>query len=95
VLIKRVIATGGDIVFIDDEGNVFVNSEKIEEDYVKEISYGNCNVTFPFQVPDEEVFVLGDNRETSIDSRNKSIGCISEDKILGKIIVDVNHLSFY
>jgi signal peptidase I len=83
------------MVYIDDEGNVFVNSEKLEEDYVKDLSYGNCDITFPFQVPDKEVFVLGDNRESSIDSRNKSIGSISTDRILGKIIININQLCFY
>jgi signal peptidase I len=95
VLIKRVIATGGDIVYIDDEGNVFVNSEQLEENYVKELAYGNCDITFPFTVPDKELFVLGDNRETSIDSRTKSIGTISENNILGKITVNINHFIFY
>jgi signal peptidase I len=95
VLIKRVIATGGDIVDIDDDGNVYVNSKKIEENYVQKLSYGNCDIKFPFKVPDKEIFVLGDNRENSIDSRNKAIGSISDDKILGKITVNVNHLIIY
>lgn len=95
VLIKRVIATEGDTVYIDDEGVVYVNSQKIEESYVKELAYGNCDVTFPYRVPDKEVFILGDNRETSIDSRNKAIGTISEDKILGKITVNIKKFLFY
>jgi signal peptidase I len=95
ILIKRIVATEGDIVYIDDEGNVYVNSKKIEEDYVQNLSYGNCDITFPFKVPDKEVFVLGDNRENSIDSRSKSIGSISNDKILGKITINLNHLIFY
>jgi signal peptidase I len=95
ILIKRVIATGGDIVNIDDDGNVYVNSKKIEENYVQNLSYGNCDIKFPFKVPDKEIFVLGDNRENSIDSRNKAIGSVSDDKILGKITINLNHLMIY
>lgn len=90
ILIKRVIATGGDNIYIDDHGNVFVNSEKQNENYVKNLNYGKCDVTFPIHVPDNEYFVLGDNRETSIDSRNKNIGTVSKDKILGKILIKIN-----
>ena len=95
VLIKRVIATEGDVVYIEDDGTVFVNSVKLEEDYVKELSYGNCDITFPYQVPKNSVFILGDNREVSIDSRSKSIGCISNDKIIGKIQFKLNPFVIY
>ena len=95
VLIKRVIATEGDVVYIEDDGTVFVNSVKLEEDYVKELSYGNCDITFPYQVPKDSVFILGDNREVSIDSRSKSIGCISNDKIIGKIQFKLNPFVIY
>ena len=95
VLIKRVIATEGDVVYIEDDGAVFVNSVRLEEDYVKELSYGNCDITFPYQVPKDSVFILGDNREVSIDSRSKSIGCISNDKIIGKIQFKLNPFVIY
>ena len=95
VLIKRVIATEGDVVYIEDDGTVFVNSVKLEEDYVKQLSYGNCDITFPYQVPKNSVFILGDNREVSIDSRSKSIGCISNDKIIGKIQFKLNPFVIY
>ena len=95
VLIKRVIATEGDVVYIEDDGTVFINSVKLEEDYVKELSYGNCDITFPYQVPKDSVFILGDNREVSIDSRSKSIGCISNDKIIGKIQFKLNPFVIY
>ena len=90
VLIKRVIATEGDVVNIEDDGTVFVNSVKLEENYVKELSYKNCDITFPYQVPKDSVFILGDNREISIDSRSKAIGSISKDKIIGKIKFKLN-----
>ena len=95
VLIKRVIATEGEVVNIEDDGTVFVNSVKLEENYVKELAYGNCDITFPYQVPKNSVFILGDNREVSIDSRSKSIGCISKDKIIGKIKFKLNPFVIY
>lgn len=95
VLIKRVIATEGDVINIEDDGTVFVNSVKLEENYVKDLAYGNCDITFPYQVPKNSVFILGDNREVSIDSRNKAIGCISKDKIIGKIKFKLNPFVIY
>ncbi len=95
VLIKRVIALEEDVVNIEDDGTVFVNSVKLEENYVKKLSYGNCDITFPYQVPKNSVFILGDNREVSIDSRSKSIGCISVDRIIGKIQVKLNPFVIY
>ena len=95
VLIKRVIATEGDTVYIEYDGTVYVNNEKLQEDYVKELSYGNCDLTFPYQVPKDSVFILGDNRATSVDSRSNSIGCISTDKIIGKIQFRLNPFVIY
>lgn len=95
VLIKRIIASEGDIVYIDDLGNVFVNSQQLEEEYVEELAYGNCDITFPYRVPSGELFVLGDNRATSVDSRSKNLGTISEDRVLGKIIININQFTFY
>ena len=95
VLIKRVIATEGDVVNIEDDGTVFVNSVKLEENYVKELSYKNCDITFPYQVPKDSVFILGDNRGVSIDSRSKAIGSISKDKIIGKIKFKLNPFVIY
>lgn len=95
VLIKRIIATEGDIVNIEDDGTVFVNSVKLEENYVKELSYNNCDITFPYQVPKNTVFLLGDNRSVSVDSRSKTIGCVSKDKIIGKIKFKLNPFVIY
>lgn len=95
VLIKRIVATEGDVIDIDDQGIVYVNSQKLEEEYVKDLDYGKCDITFPYRVPDKEVFVLGDNREVSIDSRSKSIGSIAEEKILGKIEMKLNPFVIY
>ena len=89
ILIKRVIATAGDWVDIDGEGNVFVNGEMLNEPYISEKDFGECNIKLPFQVPDARYFVLGDHRRTSIDSRNTAVGCVSDDMIVGKIILRV------
>jgi signal peptidase I len=89
VLIKRVIAQSGDWVDIDKDGNVSVNGETLDEPYVNEKSYGECDIEFPYQVPDDRVFVLGDNRGVSVDSRNSSMGCVSDEQIVGKLIFKI------
>lgn len=89
ILVKRVIANSGDWVDIDLDGNVYVNQQKIEEPYLKEKAFGEPTIDFPYQVPDERVFVLGDNRAVSIDSRHASIGCVTSEQIVGKIVFRV------
>lgn len=89
ILVKRVIAGPGDWVDIDKDGNVFVNNEKLSEPYLDDKAYGETNIELPYQVPDGRIFVMGDNRKVSIDSRNTSIGCVSEEQIVGKIVYRV------
>lgn len=89
ILVKRVIATSGEWVDMDKEGNVFVNRVPLEEDYIEKKAYGETNIELPFQVPEGRIFVMGDNREASIDSRNKTIGTIAEEQIVGKLIFKV------
>lgn len=89
ILIKRVIATAGDWVDIDEDGNVYVNDVMLEEPYLTEKALGDCNITLPYQVPDGRNFVMGDHRATSIDSRNTAIGCIGDELVIGKIIFRV------
>ena len=85
LLIKRVIGIPGDWIEIDTDGTVYLNGEKLEEPYVQQKAFGECDLEFPFQVPQEQYFVLGDMRESSIDSRNTLVGCVENEQIIGKI----------
>ena len=85
LLIKRVIGIPGDWIEIDTDGTVYLNGEKLDEPYAEQLSVGECDLEFPFQVPQEQYFVLGDMRESSIDSRNTMIGCVEKDQIVGKV----------
>ena len=89
ILVKRVIALSGDWVDIDEDGNVYVNNALLDEPYVSRKALGVCNITFPYQVPDGRCFVMGDNRRTSIDSRNTAVGCISDEMVVGKLILRI------
>ena len=89
LLIKRVIGVPGDWIEIDTDGTVYRNGEKLDEPYVQQPAFGECDLEFPFQVPQEQYFVIGDMRESSIDSRNTLIGCIPKDQIVGKVFFRV------
>ena len=93
ILIKRVIATPGDYIWVESDGTVFLNGEPLDEPYVSEKALGECDVEFPYQVPENAYFVMGDKRETSIDSRSSIIGCVTEDQLVGKIFCKIWPLS--
>lgn len=89
ILVKRVIAKSGQWVVIDKKGNVFVDGKQIDEDYLTEKSLGDSDIKFPYQVPVDTWFVLSDNREETLDSRNNEIGCVKNTDIIGKIIFKI------
>lgn len=89
ILIKRVIGLPGDIVDISHDGMVIINGEPLDEPYISEKGLGECDIDLPFVVPEEKYFLMGDHRETSIDSRSTVIGCVTEEQMIGKILVRV------
>lgn len=95
LLIKRYIAGSADYVNIDEDGAVSVNGTRLDEPYLAEKAYGEADIEFPYQVPDQRYFVMGDNRSVSIDSRSSIVGCIAGDQIVGKVVFRVWPLSAF
>lgn len=89
ILVKRVIATAGDWVNIDEDGTVTVNDQVLDEPYLIEKALGNTDIELPYQVPDGKFFVMGDNRATSVDSRSTTVGCIAQEQIVGRVLFRV------
>ena len=89
ILVKRVIAGPGDWVDIKEDGTVFVNEQELYEPYLVEKALGDCDISLPYQVPESKIFVMGDHRSVSVDSRNTALGCVSYDQIVGRLIVRV------
>lgn len=90
ILLKRVVGNPGDIINIDEDGNVFVNGVMLEESYLPEKDSGIYNeIEYPYQVPDKRYFVLGDNRRDSIDSRSHEVGTVTNEQVVGKVLFRV------
>lgn len=85
ILVKRVIAGPGDWVDIKKDGTVYVNGQKLDEPYLQEKAFGDCDIELPYQVPESRIFVMGDHRSVSVDSRNTAVGCIAEEQIVGRL----------
>ena len=86
LLIKRCIAGPGSWVDILEDGTVIVDGQVLEEPYVEKLAFGSCDLEFPYQVPEGRYFLMGDQRDTSVDSRHSSVGSISTEQIVGKIV---------
>jgi signal peptidase I len=86
LLVKRVIALPGDWVNISEDGTVYVNDTQLDEPYIDAKAFGQCDLKLPYQVPESSYFLMGDHRETSVDSRSSAVGTITKDQIVGKIV---------
>ncbi len=95
LLLKRVIGLPGDIISLDENGVVTVNGTVLDEPYVDELALGECDIKFPYQVPENRYFVLGDHRATPIASRSSVIGCVEKNQIVGKVFIRVWPLSSF
>ena len=93
LLVKRVLAGPADVVNITQDGTVYINGEEQQEPYVSEKALGQCDLEFPYQVPESRYFLMGDHRTTSVDSRSSTVGCVAEEQVVGKIVFCIWPLS--
>lgn len=87
LLVKRVIAVAGDVIAISEDGSVQLNGHPLAEPYVSAASLGECDLEMPYTVPADRVFVMGDQRELSLDSRSSAIGCVAAEQIVGRVLM--------
>ncbi len=93
ILVKRVIGLPGEQISMDKWGRVYIDGELLDEPYLEKTAVGGCDIGFPCRVPEEAVFVMGDNREVSMDSRNSAVGCVQRGQFIGKLIFRIWPLS--
>lgn len=93
LLVKRVLAGPADVVNITQDGTVYINGVEQQEPYVSEKALGQCDLEFPYQVPESRYFLMGDHRTTSVDSRSSTVGCVAEEQVVGKIVFCIWPLS--
>lgn len=89
LMIRRCIATEGETVDIDTNGNIYVDGKLLKEEYIKEKAFGKCSAEMPCKVPKNSIFVVGDDRLTSVDSRSQSMGCINLEDTVGEVFFRV------
>ena len=95
ILVKRVVASAGEWVELDDEGNLYIDGELQQEPYIQEKALGECDIEMPYQVPEGRVFVMGDYRAVSVDSRSTAVGCVAEEQIVGKLVFKIWPLNHF